>query len=88
VSLRAVLERVGAKGTEITASALNEFEASIPMSDLRHEPILAMRMNGTALKRSDKGPLWVVYPQDKDPILTDPSYEQRWVWQLNRLDVR
>jgi hypothetical protein len=88
VPLRALLERVGAKGTEITASALNDYEAVIPMDDVRYGPILAMRMNGTVLKRADKGPLWVVYPQDQDPVLTDPYYEQRWVWQLNRLDIR
>ncbi len=88
VALRAVLERVGATGTEIGAAALNDFEAVIPMDDLRYGPVLAMRMDGTVLKRADKGPLWLVYPREKDPILADPSYEERWVWQLDRLDIR
>ena len=88
VALRAVLDRVGAKGTEVLATALNDFEAAIPLEDLQYEPILAQRMDGAALRLADKGPLWVVYPLSKHPKLTDPSYEQRWVWQLYRLHVR
>jgi hypothetical protein len=88
VRLRAVLDRVGAHGTQLTATALNDYEAVIPVTDLQYEPILAMRKDGEPLKRADMGPLWIIYPRDEHPTLMDPNHEQRWVWQLKRLEVR
>jgi hypothetical protein len=88
VRLRAVLDRVGAQGTQLVASALNDFEAVIPVDDLQYEPILATRKDGEPLRRADMGPLWIIYPRDEHPTLMDPNYEQRWVWQLKRLEVR
>lgn len=87
VPLRAVLERVGAKGRSLKASALNDYQAVIPFGDLRYEPILAMRVDGQTLTRRDKGPLWIAYPRDAHHILQDVRYDARWVWQLNRLHV-
>jgi hypothetical protein len=85
--LRTVLDRVGAKGTKIKASALNAYEAEIPFSDLQYEPILAMRIDGQPLKMRDKGPLWIVYPRDAHRVLQDVIYDSRWVWQLKRLHI-
>jgi hypothetical protein len=87
VPLRAVLERVGAKGRAIRASALNDYVAIIPLDDLRFEPILAMRADGRVLTVRDKGPLWVVYPRDSYKVLDDSRYDSRWVWQLNKIHV-
>ncbi len=87
VPLRAVLDRVGAKGTVLTASALNAYEAKIPLSDLQYEPILATHVDGKVLKMRDKGPLWIVYPRDAHEALQDRQYDARWVWQLKRLHV-
>lgn len=87
VPLRAVLERVGAHGTVIKASALNDYAAPIPFEDLRFEPILAMKVDGQVLTVRDKGPLWVVYPRDAHEVLHDVRYYARSVWQLNRLHV-
>lgn len=87
VLLRAVLERVGAKGTAINASALNDYKILIPFDDLQYDPLIAMRVDGEALKIRDKGPLWIVYPRDKHAVLRDIRYDSRWVWQLYRLHV-
>lgn len=87
VSLRAILERVGAEGQIIRASALNAYEAEIPFSDLQYEPLLAMRLDGQPLKMRDKGPLWLVYPRDAHDVLQDVIFDTRWVWQLNRLHI-
>jgi hypothetical protein len=87
VPLRAVLERVGAKGQAIRASALNDYVDIIPFEDLRFEPLLAMRVNGRVMTMRDKGPLWIVYPRDDYSVLHDARYDSRWVWQLNKLHI-
>lgn len=87
VPLKAVLDRVGATGTSMTASALNEFEIAIPFEDLKFSPLLAMKADGRVLTIRDRGPLWIVYPRDDYEELHDNRYESRWVWQLNRLHV-
>src|SRR5688572_28576726 len=43
VSLRASLERIGAQGKSLRASALNDYVAVIPTEDLSSEPILAIK---------------------------------------------
>lgn len=87
VPLRAVLERVGAKGKAMMAKALNDYQISIPMEDLQFEPILAMKVDGQVITARDKGPLWIVYPRDQKPVLHDVRYDSRWVWQLNSLHI-
>lgn len=87
VRLRAILDRVGAKGTAIVASALNNYKISIPWNDLKYDPIVAMRVDGQLLKLRDKGPLWIVYPRDAHAELQAQMYDSRWVWQLNKLHV-
>lgn len=88
IRLKTVLDRVGAHGVKVTASALNDFTGTIPIEDLRYEPILAMAMDGRVLTRRDRGPLWIVYPRDTYEILMDSRFEDRWVWQAKRLDVQ
>jgi hypothetical protein len=87
VRLRAVLERVDAKGVKMTALALNDYEIVIPFDDLKFEPLIAMKADGQMLKIRDKGPLWIVYPRDDYKVLQDIRYDSRWVWQLNRLRI-
>jgi hypothetical protein len=87
VSLRAVLDRVGAKGRRLRATALNDYEVTIPLDDLAYEPIIAMRMDGNVLLARNKGPLWIVYPRDRHAVLQDERVDNRWIWQLTRLHV-
>lgn len=87
VLLRSVLERVGATGTAINASALNDYKIVIPFDDLQYDPLIATKVDGEALKVRDKGPLWIVYPRDSHAVLQDIRYDSRWVWQLYRLHV-
>ncbi|WP_441997534.1 oxidoreductase [Microvirga sp. 2TAF3] len=87
IPLNAVLERVGAKGANLKASALNDYQVDIPFEDLKYSPLLAMSVDGKVLSIRDKGPLWIVYPRDEYTVLNDYRYDSRWVWQLNRLHV-
>jgi hypothetical protein len=87
VPLRAVLDRVGAEGSSLVASALNNYKASIPWNDLNYDPLLAMRVDGQVLRVRDKGPLWIVYPRDARVEVQTQEHDSRWVWQLNKLQV-
>jgi hypothetical protein len=87
VPLRAILDRVGANGKVMKASALNDYEIAIPLEDLKFEPLLAMKVEGRVLTMRDKGPLWIAYPRDAHEVLHDVTYYARWVWQLNSLHV-
>jgi hypothetical protein len=88
--VRDVLAAVGVdRATEVTASALNDYAVVIPAADFdKYGVILALRMDGRELLAKDKGPAWIVYPRDDNPELRDARYDNRWVWQLNRLQVQ
>ena len=87
VLARAVLAEMGPVGsTSVVARALNDYTASIPISDFEnYDVIFAWSMDGVPLTRRDKGPLWIIYPRDAVPELADERLEHRWVWQMNRL---
>lgn len=89
VLLREVLTAVGAKGNLLFAEAINGYRIELPISDAEEFGVLlAMRMNGKVLSRRNKGPLWIVYPRDNIAELRDERYDSRWVWQLNKIEVR
>lgn len=84
-----LLKRVGATGNRLFAQALNDYTVEIPIDDCRKYPvILALKRDGHELQRRDKGPVWIVYPRDDYPELRSEHINNRWVWQLDRLDVR
>lgn len=88
VRLSAVLERVGASGTMITATAINEYVTPIPLAEAEtYGVLLATRMNGEDMTVRDRGPIWIVYPRDSFPALMEPAFNDRWVWQLRDLKV-
>lgn len=85
---RAILEAAGAEGENIRVIALNEYTATIPVSDFEHyDVILAMQANGKALRVRDQGPLFVIYPFDQHPELMHEEILVRSVWQVARIDV-
>ncbi len=68
--------------------ALNQYGATVPASDLdRFGPILAHTRDGVRMKRSDFGPLFIVYPRDRYRELRAPNMAARMVWQVCRIDV-
>jgi hypothetical protein len=89
VLARTLLERLGASGSVVLASALNDYTVEIPIEDfLEHDVLLATEMDGKELLVSDKGPVWIIYPRDSDEQLRDRSLHDRWVWQLKSLQVQ
>jgi hypothetical protein len=89
VLARTVFERVGAEGTTVQASALNDYTVAVPMADFEtYDVLLATEMDGEEMRVSDKGPIWIVYPRDGEPALQDRRLHDRWVWQLKALEVQ
>jgi hypothetical protein len=87
--LRDVLAAAGAKGTKITAVALNDYKTEIPFDDAtRHDVIVARLMNGRPMPIREKGPLFIVYPFDTKAELRTELYYNRSAWQLNALQIK
>lgn len=89
VLARDLLEAVGAEGTLVVATALNDYVATIPLRELYEYPVLlALKMNGEYLELRDKGPIWIVYPRDQFAELRSSMIDRKWVWQLSELEIR
>jgi hypothetical protein len=86
---RRLMRAVDAKGTQVHAIALNDYEYTIPLEDFdRYDVLLATRVNGQLMRVRDKGPIWIVYPWSGHPELDDFATREKSVWQLNALHVR
>jgi hypothetical protein len=87
-TLASVLASVGAQGSVIAATALNDYTVEIPLSDAEeHNVILAMDLNGKPMRIRDKGPIWVVYPVREDDAAKQ-MFDNKMIWQLDRLAIR
>lgn len=81
-----VMKAVGAKGTSVRATAANDYKVSLPLEDFTgHDILLAMSIDGEALRLRTKGPIWVIYPEGTD--LPTHAREERMIWQLVKLHV-
>lgn len=89
IRLKALLDEVAVEGSVLRAEGINGYRIDIPVSDADNFGVLiALRMDGERLLRRDKGPLWIVYPRDSVPAVRDERYDSRWVWQLDKIEVR
>lgn len=89
VLLRDLLDHLDAEGSEIEATAINDYAITIPISDaVADGPIIAYEMDGATMTRRQKGPLWVIYPFDSSSKYRTETVYSRSIWQLNRMVVR
>ena len=85
----ALLDAVGAHGTVMHITALDDYAVDVPIEDFRKYPvILATRKNGAPMPVRDKGPIFVIYPFDQDKSLINEVYFNRSVWQVKAIDIR
>lgn len=88
VSMAKVMQIVGAAGDTLVATALNDYSTAIPMSDFtQFNVLLALKRNGEYMPVRDKGPLFIVYPYDSNPVLKSQKYYSRSAWQVCRMAV-
>jgi hypothetical protein len=86
--LRDLLSMVGASGTTLRVSALNDYRIDVPADDARRFDVtLARLIDDKPIAVRDKGPLFMIYPFDSDPTLRNALYYSRSVWQLKTIDV-
>ncbi|KAA0875713.1 hypothetical protein [Nitrincola tapanii] len=87
--IRAVADAVGANGQTLVITALNDYSAEMPVSDLyEFDVILALKMNQAYMRVRDKGPLFVIYPFDQNPVLKSELYYNRSVWQIKAIEFK
>lgn len=85
----ALLDRVGANGTVLKVTALNDYAVEIPLADFRKWPvILATKIDGKPISVREKGPIFVIYPFDEDASLYNELYFGRSAWQVKTIEVR
>jgi len=86
--LKAVLDAAGAHGKTLRVKALNDYAADVPVEDATdYETVLALKMNGKPMSVRDKGPLFMIYPFDKNHELYNEKYFSRSVWQIKEIEV-
>ena len=86
--LRDVLGLVGAQGTTLRMTALNDYRIDVPIDDARRfDVVLAHLLDDKPITVREKGPLFMIYPFDSDAALRNPLYYSRSVWQLKSIDV-
>jgi len=89
VPMATLMQKVGAAGDHVTAIALNDYTTDIPMADFsRFGVILALKRDGNYMPVRDKGPLFIVYPYDSNPVLRSSTYTSRSAWQVSQLIVK
>jgi hypothetical protein len=89
VRLDRLMDAVGATGTEVVATALNDYSSTLPIADFtRFGVILATKRDGAYMPVRDRGPLFIIYPFDSNPELQGEDYYLRSVWQVRNLEVR
>lgn len=88
IPLQKLMDYVGAKGSVVKVTALNDYTTIIPLSDFKkYNVILALKINGEYMPIRDKGPLFVVYPYDSIPELNNQVYYSRSAWQVSKMDI-
>ncbi|WP_232281591.1 molybdopterin-dependent oxidoreductase [Sagittula stellata] len=86
--LKAIMDRLQAKGSTLRAVAVNDYAIEIPFSDVSDDTaILAIERNGEPMSVREKGPLWVIYPYDSDQRFRTETYHSRSIWQLDTIEV-
>ena len=86
---RDVMVRVGAAGTKVIATAINDYQVEIPFSDFSEIAVIfAMARDGKPISVRDKGPLWIIYPWSEQPELKTEVHHSRSIWQLKALEIK
>jgi len=85
-----VMQVAGVTSGTLIFKTLGDYLAPIPWEDLvRYGVILAHSKDGRRLNNKRWGPLWTIYPRDQYPAeLRRPIAESRFIWQVDRIEVR
>ncbi|MCU6671451.1 molybdopterin-dependent oxidoreductase [Enterobacteriaceae bacterium H4N4] len=88
IPLQKLMDYVGAKGTVVKVTALNDYTTVVPLDDFKkYNVILALKINGEYMRIRDKGPLFIVYPYDSIPELNNQIFYSRSAWQISSMNI-
>ena len=88
VKLSTLLARSQIKNTSVKIRALNDYWASIPASVIeQYQPLLATHIDGVALTRRNKGPVWVILPLSAHPEINTERFHSYMVWQTRSIEA-
>jgi hypothetical protein len=88
ISLRKLLDHVGAMPSLLEVIAVNEYRSEIPVSEaIEGGPILAWQQEGKLLSVREKGPLWLIYPYDREEKYRTDAVYARSVWQVVQINL-
>ncbi len=88
IPLSALIRATGASGTLIEATALNDYRVELPFAHAdEHDVFLALDQNGQPMRVRDRGPIWIIYPQDGRREVSN-RFDTFMVWQLRDLAFR
>ena len=79
----------GAMGSNLRATALNDYRVDLPFEDTqRFDVLLARLLDDKPMTVRDKGPLFIIYPFDSSAELRTTVYFSRSAWQLKMLEIQ
>lgn len=66
--------------------ALDDFKAELDRSDWeRWDVLLATRADGARMTIATNGPARIVFPYDRSSEINATIYNDKWIWQINRV---
>ena len=85
--MRDLIVFVGGENANIARMiASNDYTVEIPMEEFfKYRVIIALKQDGKQLSLRDKGPIWLIYPMSQHVELRDPAFNNRLIWQLDRV---
>lgn len=87
--IAALFDRIGVTGDTVRAVAINDYAVTMPIDELvKAGAFVAIRQNGEVMKIRDRGPLWIIFPYDRDPRLTGDDFLNWSIWQLKSLEIQ
>ena len=88
VLARNIMALVGANGSWVRAVAANDYSVNLPLTDLtRFDTLLGLYHNSERMSMRDKGPVWLLYPNDSRPDKSESTINERMIWQLKSLQI-
>ena len=82
------LWQVPAEATMLVVTALDDYQAEVPIEDLRKYPVIyAMKADGVPMPTATRGPAMLVFPYEHFEF-DQQRYNDYWVWQIKSIEVK
>ncbi len=84
-----VLTAARAAGKDVKLTALDDYQVTITADEMaRHNPILALELDGETLIGHDFGPYFVMWPFREKPEIDSEAFQAKAIWQVIKIEVQ